>query len=641
MDSPEKQDLQKLSFRIGGMTCANCQNRIEKKLKETPGVYDAKVDYNTGAAGITYDAAKTSFEKISATIESLGYKTLGNNKNTVTQIIGTLVIILALFMLLRSFGSSKLAAAFPLAREGMSYGMLLVIGLLTSVHCIAMCGGINLSQTLKGTGNGEQGTGGYPLKDELDSFTQRSQTKAPIPIQSPFPSPYSLFLPSVLYNGGRLVSYTAIGFLVGALGSAITLSGHFRGAVQLAAGVFMLIMGINMLGLFPALRRLSPRMPKIFSAKIDGRKTGRGPLVVGLLNGLMPCGPLQAMQLYALSTGSPVRGGVSMFLFCTGTIPLMFALGAASSALSGAKGKAFSRRVMQVGALLVAAMGLVMFSNGWSLSGLPNPLNRMASSKSVSAQDSTGAFIPNVQNGVQVVNSTLMPGRYPAITVQQGIPVRWIINAPPGSITGCNNRMIIREYGIQYTFKQGDNIIEFTPEKAGRFSYSCWMAMIKSTITVLAEGESAADLREPDITPKPAGVQIPTDTIAVAQIADNAQTVTIRLGGEGFEPAVVVMQRRLPSLWTIFVESTNSGIIFPAYYTGINTTQGDNQLRLVPDEDFEFYTANSGSADSAFYGYVKVVDNIARVDIEAVKAEVNSFETLVYPEAYFEANSIY
>jgi len=59
-------------------------------------------------------------------------------------------------------------------------------------------------------------------------------------------------------------------------------------------------------------------------------------------------------------------------------------------------------------------------------------------------------------------------------------------------------------------------------------------------------------------------------------------------------------------------------------------------LRLVPDGDFEFYTA-----DGVSYGYVKVVDDITSVDIEAVKAEVTAFETLVYPEAYFEANSIY
>jgi sulfite exporter TauE/SafE/plastocyanin domain-containing protein len=513
--------------------------------------------------------------------------------------------------------------------------MLLVIGLFTSVHCIAMCGGINLSQTLKER-NAPVATAVAPDANSKSLFD------------------FSLLLPSILYNGGRLVSYTAVGILVGALGSVVTLSGHFHGMVQLIAGVFMVIMGINMLGLFPSLRRFIPQMPaklqenlsSIFTKKTDEQKNGRGPLVVGFLNGFMPCGPLQAMQIYALSTGSPVRGGISMFLFCIGTIPLMFALGAASSALSGAKGQAFSRRVMQIGAILVAALGLVMFSNGWSLSGFTSPLDKIASFKpndapernasQVRRQVQTGnAFIPVIQNGVQVVNSTLQSGRYPAITVQQGIPVRWIINAPPGSINGCNNSMIIREYGIQHTFKQGGNVIEFTPEKTGRFRYSCWMGMINSTITVLAEGENAADAQEPDITPKPAGVQIPAEKIAIAQIADNVQTVTIRLGDDGFEPAIVVMQKRLPALWTITIDSLdpgNSSIIFPAYYAILETEQGENHLRLVPSEDFEFYTV-----DGVFYGYVKVADDIIRVNVDAVKEEAANFETLVYPQAYFEA----
>jgi len=610
METAEKQDLQKRSFRVGGMTCVNCQNRIETKLKNTAGVHDAAVNYATGEALVTYDAAEISFEEISAAVENLGYQVLdGNSKNkalqskALVQIIGTLAIIIALFILMRAFGTSSLAASFPLAQAGMSYGMLLVIGIFTSIHCIAMCGGINLSQTLRT--NGET---------------------APA-------STYSLLLPSILYNGGRLVSYTLVGVLVGALGSVITVSGRFQGVVQLAAGVFMVIMGINMLGLFPALRRFTPRMPKIFAAKVYEQKTGRGPAVVGFLNGFMPCGPLQAMQLYALSTGSPVRGGISMFLFCAGTIPLMFALGAASSALSGVKGQAFSRRVMQAGAFLVVALGLVMFSNGWNLSGFTNPFDETVSYSQSSIQGSANGSVPVIQNGVQIVNSTLQPNRYPAITVQQGIPVRWIINAPPGSINGCNNRMIIREYGIQYTFKQGDNIIEFTPAKTGRFRYTCWMAMIQSTITVVAEGETTADLQEPDTTPKPAGVRIPTDTIAVAQIADNAQEVSIRLGDEGFEPAVVVMQRRLSALWTITVDSLdNSGIVFPAYYTIIETEQGDNQLRLTPNDNFQFYTA-----DNEFFGYVKVVNDIASVDIEAVKAEAAGFETLIYPDAYFES----
>jgi sulfite exporter TauE/SafE/copper chaperone CopZ/plastocyanin domain-containing protein len=598
------------------MTCENCRKRIEKKLKSLNGIESADVDYSAGTAKVTYDESAVSPASIKSAVESLGYTT--HEGSILPRIMGILAIILVLSFLLRAFSTSSIAASFPLAEEGMGYGMLLVIGLLTSVHCIAMCGGINLSQSLRRGG---------------DSYSPSERNGNPPDSQTSLPIPHSLLLPGVLYNTGRLISYTAVGFAVGALGSVITVSGLFRNIVLLLAGLFMVIMGINMLGLFPALRRFTPKLPRLFTKKIDAQKTGRGPLVIGILNGFMPCGPMQAMQLYALSTGSPIRGGVSMFLFCIGTIPLMFALGAAGGILSGVKGSAFSRRAMQAGAILVAAMGVVMFVNGLGGAGF-----NAASPFSRSSSREGGGVDSVTQNGVQIINSTLLPNRYPAITVQQGIPVRWIINAPQGSINGCNNRFIIREYGIQHSFRYGENVIEFTPEKAGRFVYSCWMSMIRSYITVLAPGENIADVKEPDVTPKPAGVIIPADAVAVAQIIAeeniNYQTVEITLTDNGFEPAIVVVQQRLPVLWIININSVNSGsgtIVFPAYYQMIEMDQGVNQIRLTPAEDFDFYTA-----DNKFYGYVKIVNNITDVDIGAVKAEAANHQTLIYPEAYFE-----
>ncbi|MDR0474515.1 MAG: sulfite exporter TauE/SafE family protein [Treponema sp.] len=605
----ETIDLQTQIIRIDGMTCINCQNRIEKKLKNLEGVTDAAVNYNTGKASVTFNRLAVTLGDIKAAIESEGYKVVdGKGKNQLLQIAGVLVIILAVSALLQAFSISTLAVSFPLAEAGMGYGMLLIIGLLTSVHCIAMCGGINLSQTLQ--------KGDAP-------FTTVAQTAA-----TKIPFDFSLLLPGVLYNGGRLISYTAVGVVVGALGSVISVSDNFRTIVLLLAGAFMIIMGLNMIGLFPELRRFTPRLPQFFSKKIN-----RGPLAIGILNGFMPCGPLQAMQLYALSTGNPVKGGISMFLFCIGTIPLMFALGAAGGILSGTKGRSFSKWAMRVGAVLVAAMGVVMFANGWSSVSFTNPFNRTQPSFAAASTQREGrVFESEIQDGVQIVRSTLLPNRYPAITVQQGIPVRWIFNAPPGSINGCNNRFSIGEYGIRHTFKPGENIIEFMPEKAGRFRYSCWMNMLHGTIAVLAPGETIADTVEPDTTPKLAGVTIPTDTIAIAQIAGNAQTAEIRLDGEGFKPAAVVVQQGVPLLLTININHVGSNrIIFPAYYARMETEQGGNQVQVVPIMDFDFSTA-----DNMSYGYIKVVPDITRVNSEAIKAEVSKYETLVYPEAYFE-----
>jgi hypothetical protein len=225
-------------------------------------------------------------------------------------------------------------------------------------------------------------------------------------------------------------------------------------------------------------RRFAPRLPRGLAARVCAEKGKSGsPLIVGLLNGLMPCGPLQAMQLYALSAGSPARGALSMFLFSLGTVPLMFGLGALSSVL----GKRFTRKATTIGASLVVVLGLSMFSQGAGLSGwsLDLPIGGAARE---------AADVAIASGDRQIVRSTLLPGQYPAIAVTAGLPVEWIIDAPQGSVNGCNKRLIIPEYSVEHSFRIGENRIEFTPAAAGRFSYSCWMGMIRGSITVENEG---------------------------------------------------------------------------------------------------------------------------------------------------------
>jgi sulfite exporter TauE/SafE/copper chaperone CopZ len=595
------------------MNCVNCQNRIEQKLRAAPGVLEAQVSYAQSEARVRYDSARISLDEITAAVESLDYTALpkeaGGGKSAF-EITGTLVIIAALYMLLRGLGIGALASAFPLAAEGMNYGMILVIGLVTSLHCAAMCGGINLSQCLGGGEGGE----------------------AP-------PRARRVLLPAALYNGGRLLSYTAIGALAGTVGQAVSVSGRFQGALQLAAGVFMMLMGVNMLNLFPGLRRLSarlPRLPRLFGKKIAAQKTRRArPFMVGLLNGLMPCGPLQAMELYALSTGNPAAGAFSMLLFGVGTAPLLFGIGAVSSALSGAgRGRAFRQKVLKAGAILVTVMGMMMFGYGMNLFDFSFALPRGVSARFSGAADGA-ANMPVIEDGVQIVNSTLSPSRYPAITVRRGIPVRWTINAPAGSINGCNNRMIIREYGIEHRWTPGDNVIEFVPERAGRFSYSCWMGMIRSSITVLEEGESAAaDTNSDPYKPLPAGVTIEAAKSATAKEEDGFQTLRTVLKDDGIEPALLIVRRGVPVVWTIAndsLEPGNAELLFPAFYTRLDMAPGDNFIRFIPSDDFDFSTA-----DHVFYGYVKVVDDVDALDHAALRAEIAAYETLIYPDAYFD-----
>lgn len=104
-----------------------------------------------------------------------------------------------------------------------------------------------------------------------------------------------------------------------------------------------------------------------------------------------------------------------------------------------------------------------------------------------------------LEGNIQVVNSELAPSGYPDLIVQAGVPVRWNLYAAPGTINSCNNAIVIPEYGLEIPLKEGDNIIEFTPDKSGAVPYSCWMGMINADILVvddLASADNADGLQE-------------------------------------------------------------------------------------------------------------------------------------------------
>ena len=464
------------------MSCINCQNRIEKALKKAKGIKEAAVSYEKGTAEISYDADSISLQEIETVIRAAGYEV---RKSTAVdtgagRTASFTVLILALFVLLQRSGILNVLAPGQLADTGMGYGMLFIIGLLTSVHCVAMCGGINLSQCI---GNGEQ----------------------------------TSFLAAALYNLGRVISYTCIGFVLGLVGMLAGGNGNvgipvvLQGILKLIAGALMVIMGINMLNLFPYLRRFTLHMPQGFAEKINSKKAGRGAFAVGLLNGLMPCGPLQSMQLVALASGSPIAGAVSMLMFSLGTVPLMLGLGSAVTLL----GRRFAGKAMTAGAVLVVVLGLAMISQGGSLTGFPyvlmqetnvanNAADGLASDNNKAsaladgsaAADSTDGDKAGASTGaavVQEIHSTLTGRQYPQITVKAGVPVKWVIDVPEHTLNGCNYKMILSAFGIEHTFTEGENVIEFTPTTTGDIKYSCWMGMIRGDILVTdADADNAA-----------------------------------------------------------------------------------------------------------------------------------------------------
>lgn len=447
----EQKVIRKI-LQIEGMTCTSCEMRIENKLKKLDGVIEVKAIYSSSNVYVTYNADIIGLDRIIDEVEKLDYKVKyknsgqtavkaekdksgtdksgtdisgSNDRKSVSQLLGIGIIIFALYIIIKNTIGFNF---IPQVNQNMGYGILFVVGLITSLHCIAMCGGINLSQCVS-----------Y-------DFTEGGKGKL------------AKLKPSIMYNAGRVISYTIIGGIVGALGSVVSFSGTAKGIVAILSGIFMVIMGLNMLNIFPWLRKLNPRMPRIFGNKIQNNNGKHGPFFVGLLNGLMPCGPLQAMQIYALGTGNFAAGALSMFMFSIGTVPLMFGFGALSSFLSGK----FTRKMMKVSAVLVIILGIIMMNRGFNLSGV-----------NIAYASSTSGNVAKIEGNVQTITTKMQSGSYSPIIVQKGIPVKWTIQAESKDLNGCNNPVTIPKYNIQKKLVPGDNLIEFTPEEEGTITYTC------------------------------------------------------------------------------------------------------------------------------------------------------------------------
>jgi len=417
---------------IEGMHCLSCKSRIEKKVSSLPGVQTAEVSLTQNTLTITFDTGKVLQCDIQEAIHSLGYSI--RRTDSAGSFAGMLFIFFAILILAEFTGSFDMNKALG---SNVTYFMLFTIGLVTSLHCMGMCGGIMLSQTV--TPNA--GSGGEAL------------------------------VPSLLYSLGRIISYTALGALVGALGSVVSLSPAAMGAVTLFAGAVMILMGLNLAGFGFVRKYLQwPGLPINF-------KRPKTPLAVGLLNGLMPCGPLQTMQLYALTTGSAVAGASAMFMFSLGTAPLMLIFGS----LAGFMSRRLSSNILRCSGILVIVLGLIMTNRGLALSGIDfavpgfNRLSSTAASPAAKAE---------ISNGIQTIRmSANSKGYVPNVLyIQKGVPVKWIITGE--QINSCNNEIIVPTQNIRKKLSSSETVIEFTPGNED-LNFSCWMGMIRGIFKVV------------------------------------------------------------------------------------------------------------------------------------------------------------
>ena len=196
--------------------------------------------------------------------------------------------------------------------------MFFLIGLFSGAHCLGMCGPL------------------ITLYSDRAGFSDDHVE-------------WRAIRQHLMFNLGRAASYALIGALMGALGRMVfdiatiaAVAGPVRGVMGILVGVAIIATGVaylrggsarNVVSI-PFLERRVSRVTEILTRHVD--HWVRGPRIAGLgmVHGLLPCPILYPAYMYALTTGSPIQGGLSLAALGLGTVPILFLYGTVLEAMS-------------------------------------------------------------------------------------------------------------------------------------------------------------------------------------------------------------------------------------------------------------------------------------------------------------------
>ncbi|MBU4556663.1 MAG: sulfite exporter TauE/SafE family protein [Actinobacteria bacterium] len=346
---------------------------------------------------------------------------------------------------------------------------MLALGLVTSLHCVSMCGPMVVGYALKGT--------------EGKSLAHK-------------------VVPNLAYQGAKITSYILVGLLLGTIGSAFNLDA-VRPYVMFVAGAFMVIIALGMTGRFPWAARMTPAPPKFLITALsrtrrkanedakEGHSSLATPVTLGLLTGLFPCAPLMSAQLTAAASGSALNGALVMFAFGLGTAPLMLGFGTASSLLPAR----LKERVMLLLAVVVLVFGLVYINRGAMLVGSPVTAasikqSILGGSTQAPTQEYTRGADGVAEIPLSIVNTQFQPQ---SINIPADEAVRLIVDRQEDN--ACSDQLAVPQMGVLVDLAPFDTtVVELPATKAGTYTLTCGMGMMSGSITVGAGGGSSSSL---------------------------------------------------------------------------------------------------------------------------------------------------
>ena len=202
-------------------------------------------------------------------------------------------------------------------------------------HCIGMCGGIVMAYST--------------IKIEPQS------------------SKVSKTIAHLLYSFGRVFTYSILGAIFGALGGVVLFSNNANGILLIVAGIAMVLAGLSLMGKIKFLTLIehsfsSSTLYKNSFKKVLNSKSNVSFFLLGMLNGLLPCGFVYFFAITAASTADPLYGALVMFIFGLSTIPAMFSVGFLASL---ATATSFRNMMMSLSSVAVLLYGVFTIYSGY------------------------------------------------------------------------------------------------------------------------------------------------------------------------------------------------------------------------------------------------------------------------------------
>lgn len=287
-------------------------------------------------------------------------------------------------------------------------------------------------------------------------------------------------LPAVEFVGAKIVAYTLFGAFLGWAGHLVT--PRFQGGLQIAVGILMVLMVLQLFNVHPALRYLTPRPPKAVQRFIRQRsKDGSAftPVILGALTVLIPCSITIGVEGLAIASHDVMRGALIMLAFTLGTAPLFLGLATAG----GLMGKASYAAFKPVAAVLIVAMAGLSMVSGARLLGWSGGLGGSSKTPVVTVA-TTVAGVPTADHQEATINVTshaYVPAR---LQIKAGVPTK--LHLLTQNAMGCIRSFTVPAYNLRADLPtDGEGAIDLPAAAPGEIVFTCSMGMYSGVIEVV------------------------------------------------------------------------------------------------------------------------------------------------------------